>query len=314
MAIGSWRASTSCSRNSRLTRANLAEVTIDAFLKTAWNDHADRPQEVAERIAASSHLVETPEQLAAFARLLTHVYGEHLGQWTRGVELLDSLRCHPSAAVEPAAVRTIDVGAGALRYCDGDASALVALTRHEQVSALANASSALAARNEFARAIAGYDQALQLAQKAPPPEGPAMRVLAAAGNNLAVLLEAKVDRSASETQAMLAAGGAALRHWKQVGTWLEEERAEHRLARSRLQAGEPTAAMQSAERCVAVCERNGAPPFERFFAHSVLACAHRASGDAVMFAAHRQVALRYLEQTSEDERKWCESEREDLES
>jgi len=295
-------------------RADLAEVTMDAFLKTAWDDHADRPQEVADRIAASSHLVETPEQLAAFARLLTHVYGEHLGQWTRGIELLDSLRGHAAAAAGPAGIRAIDVGAAALRYCGGDASASAALPGQEQVAALANASSALAARDEFARAIAAYEQALQLAQEAPSRVPPAMRVLAAAGNNLAVLLEAKVGRSATETQAMLAAAEAALTYWKQAGTWLEEERAEYRLARSRLQAGEAAAAVQSAERCVAVCERNGAPPFERFFAHSVLACARRASGDASVFAEHRQVALRYFEQTSEEERKWCENERNELES
>ena len=289
-------------------------MTIDSFLKTAWNDHADRPQEVAERIAASSHLVETPEQLAAFARLLTHVYGEHLGQWTRGVELLESLRSHPAAAAHPAGVRAIDVGAAALRYCSGDASASAALPTQDQGSALVNASSALAARDELARAIAAYEQALRLAQEAPAPEPPAMRILAAGGNNLAVVLEAKVDRSPSETHAMLVAAEAALTYWKQAGTWLEEERAQYRLARSRLQAGEPAAAVQSAECCVAVCERNGAPPFERFFAHSVLACAHRASGNAIVFAEHRQVALRYLEQTSQDERKWCENERSELES
>ena len=107
-----------------------------------------------------------------------------------------------------------------------------------------------------------------------------MRILAAGGNNLAVALEAKVDRSPSETHAMLAAAEAALTYWKQAGTWLEEERAQYRLARSRLQAGEPAAAVQSAECCVAVCERNGAPPFERFFAHSVLACARRAGSSA----------------------------------
>jgi hypothetical protein len=34
-----------------------------------------------------------------------------------------------------------------------------------------------------------------------------------------------------------------------AGTWLETERALHRLARSLLQAGEPAAAIESAQRC-----------------------------------------------------------------
>ena len=245
-------------------------------------------------------------------RLLTHVYGEHLGQWNRGVELLDSLRSHPAAGPGHGAARPIDVGIATLRYCNGDGSAAEALSAQERVSALANASSALAAHNEFPRAIAAYEHALQTAQGASPLESRAMRSLAAGGNSLAVLLEAKPDRSDAETKAMLLAAQAALTYWTQAGTWLEEERAEYRLARSRLQAGESAAAVQSAQRCAAVCEQNDAPAFERFFAHSVLACAHRASGAADAFAEHRRLALRYLEQVSDDERKWCADERNEL--
>ena len=112
---------------------------------------------------------------------------------------------------------------------------------------------------------------------------------------------------------MLSAAEAALLYWKQVGTWLEEERAEYRLSRSRLQAGDASAATRSAARCVAVCDRNDAPPFEQFFAHSVLACAHRAAGDGASFDAHRQAALRHLSQTTDGERPWCENERKELE-
>jgi hypothetical protein len=69
---------------------------------------------------------------------------------------------------------------------------------------------------------------------------------ATGGNNLAVSLEGRSPRSAYETQGMLMAAEGALQYWKQAGTWLEEERAEYRLARSRLQAGETAAAVQSA--------------------------------------------------------------------
>jgi hypothetical protein len=113
---------------------------------------------------------------------------------------------------------------------------------------------------------------------------------------------------------MLMAAEGGLRYWKQAGTWLEEERAEYRLARSRLQAGETAAAVQSAERCVRVCKRNGAPPFELFFAHAVLAFAQRAAGDGEAFEAQRREALAQLAQVPEGERKWCESDRQELES
>jgi len=287
-------------------------MTIDEFLKTAWDDHGDRPQEVAGRLASSMHLIQTPEHVAPYVRLLTHIYGEHLGRWSHGVELLNALRGQLPAA-SGASARPIDVGVATLQYGGGNAADLEALSAGDQIAALSNASSALAARGELSRAIAAYGQALQTAQAAISPEAPVMRALAAGGNNLAVALEARSIRSTSETQAMLTAAQAALTYWKRVGTWIEEERAEYRLARSQLQAGELKAAVQSAERCVAVCKRNTAPPFEEFFAHSVLACAHRASGNSSSFAANRQMALSFLDQTLEDERKWCENERKVLE-
>jgi hypothetical protein len=288
-------------------------MNIDAFLKAAWSDHADHPQDVADRLAASLHLVQTPEHFAPFVRLLTHVYGEHLGLWARGVGLLEALRGRSGLEAGVPAARPIDIGIAALSYGSGNAAALDALPGDDQVLALATASSALAARDEIARAIAAYAQALRIAQAGSAPSSPAMRALAVGGNNLAVTLEGTSNRSASESQAMLAAAEAALLYWKQVGTWLEEERAEYRLTRSLLQAGEPLAATQCAERCAEVCKRNDAPPFEQFFAHSILALAHRASGNAASFEVHHRVALSYFDRTSEDERKWCESERKELE-
>ena len=50
-------------------------MTLDAFLETAWNDHGDHPQEVADRLAAALHLVAAPAHIPPFARLATHVYG-----------------------------------------------------------------------------------------------------------------------------------------------------------------------------------------------------------------------------------------------
>ena len=69
-------------------------MTFDAFIESAWNDHGDRPAEVADRIAASTGLVATADRIAPYARLATHVFGEHLGEWERGVRLLERLRLH----------------------------------------------------------------------------------------------------------------------------------------------------------------------------------------------------------------------------
>ena len=67
-------------------------MSFDSFLDSAWNDHGDHPRAVADRLAASVAVVAAPEQVAPFARLVTHVYGEHLGEWAAGIALLESLR------------------------------------------------------------------------------------------------------------------------------------------------------------------------------------------------------------------------------
>ena len=287
-------------------------MTFDAFLETAWNDHGDRPQEVADRLASSLHVVEAAEHIPPFARLLTHVYGEHLGQWDRGVALLESLRRVPAFDGSAAATGAVDRSIATLRFAGGDTSVLEPLATEDRIGVLALAASAFSGRNEMNRAIAAYTEALRLAQAGLAPGAAAIRALAIGGNNLAAALEAKKDRDAAETEGMLVAANGGLTYWKQAGTWLEEERAEYRLTRSLLQAGRAAEAIESARRCIDVCLRNDAPAIETFFGCVVLALAQRANGDAAAFTASRQQALALLERVPEDEKRWCQSDLADL--
>jgi hypothetical protein len=283
-------------------------TTVDAFLKTAWADHGDRPQDVAERLSDSIGMIQAPEEFAPYVRLVTHVYGEHLGQWHVAVQLLDRLRSLPAFDASPAVATTIDQAVATMRFAAGEATALDALPLEARVSALATASSALAARDELLPAIAALERALQLAEAGLPNGSPAARALAVAGNNMAAVLEGKTERDAMQTAAMLAAAEAGLKYWKLAGTWLEEERAEYRLARSQLQAGKARDAVASAQRCIAVCRRNGAPAFELFFGFAVLALAQRSAGDREASDANRAEAMRQLERVTSEERQWCGAE------
>jgi hypothetical protein len=281
---------------------------VDAFLKTAWADHGDHPRDVAERLSESIGLLQAREQFAPYVRLVTHVYGEHLGQWQGAVELLNRLRTLPASAASPDVTTTLDQAVATMRFAAGEAAALDALTPEVQVSALATAASALAARDELPAAIAALERAVQLAEAGLPTDSPATRALAVAGNNLAAVLEGKPERDARQTGAMLVAAEAGLTYWKLAGTWLEEERAEYRLARSQLQAGQARDAVASAQRCIAVCRRNGAPAFEQFFGFAVLALAQRSAGDREASDANRAEAMRQLEGVSSEERQWCGAE------
>jgi tetratricopeptide (TPR) repeat protein len=287
-------------------------MTCDAFLETAWNDHGDRPQEVADRLACSLHVVESPEHSPPFARLVMHVYGEHLGEWDRGIALLESLRRLPASAGSGAAAGALDRNIATLRYAGGDTSVLESLSTEDRISVLALAASAFSGRNGMKRAIATYTEALALAGAGLPPQSPALRALAVGGNNLAAALEEKTDRDDAETEGMVVAAHGGLQYWKLAGTWLEEERAEYRLTRSLLQAGRPSEAIASAQRCIDVCARNDAPAIETFFGYVVLALAQRAGGDATAFAESRQQALARYEEVPADEQRWCRSDLSDL--
>jgi hypothetical protein len=287
-------------------------MTFDDFLETAWNDHGDHPQEVADRLASSLHVVETAAHIPPFVRIVTHVYGEHLGQWDRGVALLESLRRVPAFDGGAAATGALDRNIATLRYAGGDATVLEALSTEDRISVLALAASAFSGQNGMKRAIAAYTEALALAAPGLPPQSPALRALAIGGNNLAAALEEKKDRDTAEAEGMVVAANGGLTYWKLAGTWLEEERAEYRLTRSLLQAGRPHDAIASAQRCIDVCLRNNAPAIEIFFGYVVLALAERASGDADAFAASRQRALALYEKVPADEQRWCRSDLADI--
>lgn len=272
-------------------------MDFSAFLEQAWADHGDAPEAVAQRLEAFT--VADAAQVAPVVRLAVHVFAVHLGETERGVALLRSL---PADAA-------VDRGIGTLRWCGGDGTALDALSRDDRVWALSIGSTVFGDRGDIAGAIAALRQALTLADAGLADGSQAFRALAAGANNLAELLEQKADRSADEKAAMVEAARAALANWRVAGGWLEHERAEYRLAASLLMAGEASAAAEAAERCIAICQANDAPAFERFFGHAMLARALAVTRDDDGYWVARDAAMRWLEQVPEDLRHWCEADR-----
>lgn len=287
-------------------------MDFDTALDQAWADHADHPHAVAERLPQLLALVERAQQVPLCAHLVAHVLGEHLGHWSQGLGLLDVLAHHPAcdAAGRHAVARQV----AALRVTHGEPVDATGVQDDDRVAALAVAAGMLGGRGACARALAIYRDALALAAGGLPSDSPAARALAAGGNNLAAALESRTDRSAAITEGMVATAEAALHWWRIAGGWLEEERAEYRLARSLLAAGRATEAATHAERCAAICETHDAPAMERFFGQAALAAARRAAGETAGFDAARQAARRHFDAVAADERHWCDAELRELEA
>ena len=281
-------------------------MTLEQLIEQAWNDHADSPRTVADRLAAALPSVTEPQHVAPFARIVTHVYGEHLGEWARGIALLEALRGARGYTGAPEVGGFVTRSVATLRYAGGDASALASLSADDRASALATAASAFTGREDFERALDTYAQAVALAPGL-PRGSIAFRALAIGGNNLAAALERKSPRDEAQTQGMVAAARGGLEFWRIAGTWLEEERALYRLARSLVAAGQPLEAVEMGKQCAQICIDHDAPPFERFFAYAVLAHALRESGRADDYAGMREEALAWFDRVPQEERQWCES-------
>lgn len=283
-------------------------MDFEAFIASAWDDHGDRPQEVADRLAVAVPGIASPEQVAPFARLVVHVMGEHLGHWARGIDILEGLRRDPALAGSPAAAAAARRGVATLRYASGDTAALAAFDADDRATVLASAAAIRTGRDDPDGALAAYAEAVTLAA-ALPAGSPAFRSLAIAGNNLAAALEELPHRTPAQTEGMVAAAHGGVAFWRIAGTWLEEERAHYRLARSLLAAGDPAQAVESGKRCAQVCLAHDAPAFERFFAYAVLSRALREAGRAADAADMREEALAWLDRVPEDDRRWCEADR-----
>jgi tetratricopeptide (TPR) repeat protein len=281
-------------------------MTFDEMIEQAWDDHAEQAHAVADRLAAAAPTIAAQAHFAPFARIVTHVYGEHLGECERGVALLSSLRKLPAYTDAPAVGGMVSRSVATLRFVGGDAGATAALAVEDRAAALATAASTLTARGELSRALDAYAQAVRLAPEL-PAESQAFRALAIGGNNLSAALEEKVTRTPAETEGMVAAARGGLAFWRKCGTWIEEERALYRLARSLLAAGQPGEAVLCAQQCAKVCDESNAPAFERFFANAVLARALREDGRTGDYRQARNEALDWFDTVPDGEREWCEA-------
>lgn len=201
-----------------------AAVDIEKLIDDGWRDHADHPREVAQRLATSAATIDTPRHVAPFARIVTHVYGEHLGECDRGIAILESLLLPPAVGDDPSSRALVKRSVAALRVVGGDAGALAGFPVEDRAWGLSIAASALAGLGDFRRALDAYAQATDLAPSLPAGSA-SVRALAMSGNNLAVALESKASRDEAETEGMVAAARAGLEFWRKAGTWLEEERA-----------------------------------------------------------------------------------------
>jgi hypothetical protein len=123
-------------------------------------------------------------------------------------------------------------------------------------------------------------------------------------NNQAWDLVEKSSRTVDETQQMIHLAHASALHWQAVGTALNSQRGENLLATVYAVAGDATAAVRHAERCLSLSVQNAneESPFDRATALGCAALAHRLAGDAAQADRLRTLAQAAAERLDADDR------------
>src|SRR5258705_11668736 len=107
-------------------------MSLESFLEAAWKDHADRPEDVADRLPRALAMLQSAADVAPLAAIVTHVYGEHLARWDAGILLLQALRAASPEVANPAASRAIDRSIAILKYAANAELALTQLPTDDQ--------------------------------------------------------------------------------------------------------------------------------------------------------------------------------------
>ncbi len=241
-------------------------MTFEEYLNDAWSRHGSESPELLDNFKKQFSLIHSTDEINQMGHLIAHVSGEHMGQWGRGIQLLNELRDHPQAVDKSGLNRFI----AALALGDDKNFSLEDFSNSDRVRIYSMTASALAAQNEIVRAGLYLDQAEKLCHSVLDKKDPAHRNLAIAGNNLASALEEKPSLSHEEINLMIHAAFLARKFWEIAGTWLEIERAEYRLAKTFLKADILDKAYSHAERCLEMISQHGNDPLEQFFGMEVM--------------------------------------------
>ena len=253
-------------------------MTFDKFMDQAWTDHKAQSAAVALRLKEFVPTVSNQDQIPPLVSLVTHVFGEHLGQWNDGIELLRRLQEQADSAEHR---HTVYRSLAALRLAGGLADNVDDLMNSDQIRVLCVAASAVNVHGQGERAMAYFNEALRLAAEGLAEDDPALRSIAIAGNNLAAEFEARNNRSIQETDFMVRAARAGLKYWLQVGDWNQHQAAHFRLSKSLLAAGLNVEALEEAMSCLALCKAFGAGAYDLFWANEAVASVvHRSKPSA----------------------------------
>src|SRR5437660_221294 len=126
----------------------------------AWRDHAQNSARVASKIPDVLHLIQNDSEISSIAHLITHVFGEHLGNWQGGLALLEKLSTHQKINDDGRAA--VARGIAALRLAERDGISIDSFSKSDQVRILCVAAAARVAHAQVESATEMLSSAMAL--------------------------------------------------------------------------------------------------------------------------------------------------------
>ncbi len=245
------------------------KTDIDAFINQSWQQHEAQPQQTYTQLEQALSEVEDTNHAERILPLMLHTSIGHLHDPKQFLTSLDKLENGvASQCMVRQRAKTV-----AQYFVDQTTDHIVDLEDVDQRRVFAQIANELSAMNELEQASIWLAKAANGIDSDQTAE-PLARSIAITGNNLACQYEELETRSEAQVERMLEAAKLALENWKVAGGWMQEERAEYRLAMSLLKAGNPLQAKVHADRCEVICRENGEDAFELFYAHDLLMLVH----------------------------------------
>lgn len=170
-------------------------MNFNEYLKEAWSIHATQPQKLAAEFTEHYNLLQSEEDIKAFAELIFHVCGEHLGEWLKGIDLLRKLK-HNSTLKDKSDVKRY---MAILTLGNNPNTSINQLSSTEQSMVYAGTAVALAHLGGIKNAERFLKLASEINKSQSTIDESASKALIEASSNIIEFLENKKDRSEVET-------------------------------------------------------------------------------------------------------------------
>lgn len=254
---------------------------IETLVTKGWDYHETDSERLASELEAADVSGLKTDVLLQLLNLSNHTIGEHLRDWQRAATLAERA-C--STTSQDQISEQVNIQLAIPQYMNND----ISKAHRAEINAILNSENAmstyLSVKALLANALASaerFEESFLLVEtlnhfaSTVDVDGPYIRSLAIANNNIASRLIDEAELTADAKKLMLESANSSLVYWKKCGTWENEERALYLVALAYNRLDQYDEALSYGERALEVIRENGEEKVDEAFIRLALANAHR---------------------------------------